>query len=105
MIQTKREEKIFLMALRSERSTLGLTKEERDTFLKIQQILSEHRTLLFSESLNNTLVRKIRILSDVEQYKGSDKKIYGPFQKGKEYLLPRSESEWLLKEKMAEIVI
>lgn len=105
MIQSKREEKIVLMALRSERSHIGLIKEERDTFLKVQQSIAEHRTKMIFGNNTPVLVRKVRLLKDIEQYKGNDEKTYGPFEKGKEYVLPRTETEWLLKERIAELIV
>ncbi len=104
IIQVKREEKILLMALRSEKSHIGLTKEERDLFLKVQQTVSDHRnTLTFNTPVKN--IQKVRILKDVEQYKGTDNKVYGPFVQGESHIIPRTEAEWLLKENLAELTV
>ena len=105
IIQAKREEKIVLMALRSEKSHIGLTKEEKETFLRVQQLISEHRGKIIMSDRKITPVQRVEILQDVGEYKGADKKVYGPFKLGEEHVLPKEEADWLLKEKMAKQTI
>lgn len=105
-IIAKREEKIVLMALRSEKSHIGLTTEEKDVYLKVQQIISEHREKCYlCEESKESSIKKLKIVKDMEKYKGTDEKIYGPFKTGEEHFLPNPEAEWLLKEKIAELIV
>ena len=108
-VRAKREEKIVLMALRSEVQTTGLTKEEEDMVRDLRALVSNHRKHLndvFSQesSIANSNLRKVKILKDVERYKGLNNVIYGPFKIGEEQFLPFEEAEWLLKSRLAESV-
>ena len=104
-IQTKREEKIVLMAVRGEIAGVGLTNAEREMLKELSSILIRYRESIKhawdndSAELNS---RRIKLLQDVAQYKGLDNHLYGPFKSGDEASLPLSEVEWLLKSKMAE---
>ncbi|MBI5227417.1 DNA replication complex GINS family protein [Candidatus Micrarchaeota archaeon] len=104
-IQTKREEKIVLMAVRGETAGTGLTKEEREMLKELSSILNKYRTSI-KEAWDNDSAeinsRRIKLLQDIAQYKGLDNNLYGPFKSGDEANLPLSEVEWLLKSKMAE---
>lgn len=102
IIIAKREEKIVLMALRSEKSHIGFTREEKNVFLKVKQLINDYRDNLALESDKKPLIQKIKVTKDLEQYKGSDNKIYGPFKEGEILSLPEEETKWLLKEKIAE---
>ncbi len=46
--------------------------------------------------------KKVRILKDIPQYIGSDKKTYGPFKKDDVLELPDEELGWLVKNNFAE---
>jgi len=102
IIQSKREEKLLLMVLRTEKSAIGSTTEEQDVFLKIQQIIKTYRESLFLERDKKLTIQKILIRENVESYKGGDGRIYGPFKRGDIISIPNIEQEWLLKENMAE---
>jgi len=107
-IQSKREEKIVLMAVRGEREGVGLTSEERDLLKELSSIIKKSReavkSVWDSEDALPANSRRIKILKDVSQYRGLDNSLYGPFRQGEEQMLPRAEAEWLLKAGMAEIV-
>ncbi|MDD5023459.1 MAG: hypothetical protein PHU63_04785 [Candidatus ainarchaeum sp.] len=101
-IRSKREEKILLMALRSEKSSSGLITQEKEIFDQVHDIINEYRGRAFSESDIKPAVQKIKMLKDLEQYKGADSNLYGPFKKGEILSIPKAEIEWLLKENIAE---
>ncbi len=107
-IAAKREEKIVLMAVRGQTEGSGLTSEERDLLKGLTTIIKKSR-----ESVKNVWEteeetggdsRKVKILKDIERYRGLDNTIYGPFREGEEQKLPRPEAEWLLKSGMAELI-
>jgi len=106
-IAAKREEKIVLMAVRGEGEGAGLTNEERELLKGLSSIIKKSREGVKSvwetePAQDNS--RRVKILKDVEKYRGLDNAIYGPFKEGEEKSLPRSEAEWLLKAGMAEIL-
>jgi len=107
-IQSKREEKIVLMAVRGEREGVGLTAQEKELLKELSSIIKRSRESVKNawESEESTLSasRKIKILKDVSQYRGLDNSLYGPFRQGEEQQLPSAEAEWLLKAGMAEIL-
>ncbi len=107
-IQSKREEKLVLMAIRSDFIPDGLTFEEKQLIKELSLIISKAREGIRSSWDNENSVTdgsiKVRLTADVSQYKGVDDVVYGPFKSGSETTLPKSEAEWLLKAKMAEIV-
>ncbi len=108
-IQSKREEKIVLMAVRGEREGSGLTAEERELLKELSSIIKKARETVKSawsstEQEEADASRKIKIVKDVSQYRGLDNSVYGPFKQGTEQLLPRAEAEWLLKAGMAEML-
>ena len=105
IILSKREEKIMLMALRSEKSQIGLVQKEQELFLRLQNIISEHRKSSLIDEGRELQLQNVVIEKEVGKYIGSDKQSYGPFKKGEERLLPKSEVDWLLKEKMAHYKI
>ena len=47
--------------------------------------------------------RKIRILKDIQAYRGADSREYGPFVPGQEAELPQSEADWMVKGQIAQI--
>lgn len=106
-IAAKREEKIVLMAVRGESGGDSLTSEEKELLKGLSSIIKKSRETVKSvweteKSEDNS--KKVKILKDVEQYRGLDNAVYGPFKEGEEQTLPRSEAEWLLKSGMAEIL-
>lgn len=104
-IKTKREEKIVLMAVRGEKSTAGLTAEEESLLGELSRVLDKSRKGFLTEEKEDSQKEKvIKILSDVERYKGADNQQYGPFREGEEVTLPEKEIEWLLKSNLAEVV-
>lgn len=107
-ISAKREEKIVLMAVRGENGGEGLTSEEKVMLKELSSIIINSR-----QKVKNVWDRdeapsrkpsgqRIKILKDVEQYRGIDSSLYGPFKEGEEHMLPDKEAEWLLKAGMAE---
>ncbi|MBI5046438.1 DNA replication complex GINS family protein [Candidatus Micrarchaeota archaeon] len=106
-IQAKREEKIVLMSVRGDQTGNGLTAEEKELLKDLSIILNKARDTVRSvwtleESASDAA--KIKLLQDVSQYKGLDNVVYGPFKAGNEETLPRSEADWLLKSKLAELI-
>lgn len=105
-IASKREEKIVLMAVRGEVEGAGLTTEERDLLKGLSSIVMKSRENIKNvwDTTETDDSQKIRLLKDVEQYRGLDDSVYGPFKEGEEQSLPRSEAQWLLKSGLAEMV-
>ena len=108
-IQTKREEKIALQALRGENNINGcLTKEEVEMMNSLTNIIENARhkvkDIWSNEENNEVEIKKIKITRNIEQYRGLDSNVYGPFKIGEEPLLPKNEAEWLLRSRMAEIM-
>ena len=103
-IQNKREEKIALMALRGNVESTGLSQEETQLLKKLHADIQQSRATVKKvwESEQST-AKKVRIMKEVERYKGLDNNIYGPFKPGEELLLPKEEAEWLLKANLAEL--
>lgn len=103
-IQSKREEKIVLMAVRGDITGKGLTDEERIMLKDLASIIGKSRSRVkdvwSSETIPSTTIR-IKILRDIEQYRGRDDVLYGPYKGGEEKLLPSVEAKWLLKAGMA----
>ncbi|MFH1393522.1 MAG: hypothetical protein ABII71_02115 [Candidatus Micrarchaeota archaeon] len=104
-VQTKREEKIVLMAIRGNIAGAGLTSEEQDMLRELISTIDKVRGKLVgiwgTERKANR--KKVKLLQDVEQYKGLDNKVYGPFKQGEEQTLPGGEAEWLARSGMAEL--
>jgi len=105
-IKERREEKIILMAIRGEGTSGGLTPEEKKLLKELSDSVKKFRESV-SDSEEKTLAvpekkKKVKLLKDVEPYKGLDNSVYGPFKSGDEVELPSAEAEWLLKAKMAE---
>ncbi len=104
-IQTKREEKLVLLALRGQ-AVDGLTETERTMFDTISSTVKTYRDnvleVLSTEASEIARIKKIKIVKDVEQYKGLDNNVYGPFRTGEETTLPFQEADWLLKSHLAE---
>lgn len=106
-IKEKREEKILLMALRGEKINGYITSEEKELFNNIQAALQAFRKKIdeaSSEQCSETLL-KVKIIKDIEAYKGVDGNTYGPYKQDEIISLPKSEVEWLIKAKMAEMVM
>jgi DNA replication initiation complex subunit (GINS family) len=109
-IQARREEKIVLMAVRGEKDSPGLTSEENALLSELAACIDSSRKNMADvwngNVLENTggMARKVRILKDIEAYTGLDKAVYGPFQSGKDVIIPLAEAEWLLKSKLAEVL-
>lgn len=106
-IQTKREEKLVLLALRGQ-NVDGLTQTEKAMLASIASTVQNYRDntleVLSAEDSGISKTRKVKIVKDVEQYTGLDNSIYGPFKSGEEAALPLQEAEWLLKSHLAELM-
>ena len=48
---------------------------------------------------------KVKVIKDSEAYKGLDGNVYGPFKKEELVSLPKAEVDWLVKAKIAEMVV
>jgi DNA replication initiation complex subunit (GINS family) len=107
-IAAKREEKIVLMAVRGETSGEGLTAEEKELLKGLTSIIMKSRETVKSVWESETPApvdsQKVKMLKDIEKYRGLDNTIYGPFKEGDETLLPKPEADWLRKSGMAETV-
>lgn len=107
-IQTKREEKIVLLAVRGENVGAGLTTQEREMLKNLSSIVKKSReiikTVWDNEDAPTNDSWRLKLLQDVAQYKGLDDAVYGPFKKGEEHMLPQPEAEWLLKSRLAELL-
>ena len=106
-IQTRREEKIALMAVRGESEAPGLSKEEGILLRELSEHIRECRGRIadvYNSNNDAPRVRKVRILKDIEPYTGLDKAVYGPFRSGEERVLPMQEADWLLKSRLAELL-
>lgn len=107
-IAAKREEKIVLMAVRGETNGEGLTEEEKELLKGLTSIIMKSRetvkSVWESDAPTPTESQKVKMLKDVEKYRGLDNTIYGPFKEGDEKLLPKPEADWLRKSGMAETV-
>ncbi|NYZ77453.1 DNA replication complex GINS family protein [Candidatus Micrarchaeota archaeon] len=112
-IKERREEKIVLMAIRGEGTPGGLTPDEVELLKELSDSVKRFRgkmSELFSSEENGKAFaprkksRRVKLLKDVEPYKGLDNGVYGPFKSGEEVELPPEEAEWLLKAKMAETI-
>jgi len=106
-IQARREEKIALMAVRGESDAPGLTKEESELLKELSVSIGKCRESIsgiWSGREGEQEPKKVRILKDIETYTGLDNNVYGPFRSGDTPMLPRSEAEWLLKSRMAEVL-
>lgn len=105
-LQSKREEKIALVALRGEGEGHGLSHEEKILLKNLCNAIKQARGAVKGVWEKPGIVpKKVRMLKEVEKYKGIDDNVYGPFKSGQELVLPPSEVEWLLKSKMAELVL
>ncbi len=102
-IANKREEKIVLMSVRGESEGSGLTKEERELLKELTSIIKKSRDSI-KTVWDNDDAQRVRIIKDVEKYRGIDDTVYGPFREGEIESLPASEAQWLLKSGMAEMV-
>jgi DNA replication initiation complex subunit (GINS family) len=107
-IAAKREEKIVLMAVRGETNGEGLTAEEKELLKGLTSIIMKSRetvkSVWESDPPAPVASQKVKMLKNVEKYRGLDNTIYGPFKDGDETLLPKPEAEWLRKSGMAETV-
>ncbi|MBI2079885.1 DNA replication complex GINS family protein [Candidatus Micrarchaeota archaeon] len=109
-IQIKREEKLALMGLRGEGEPKGITSEEKEFLEKFVGIINSMRESIKDRwetkesGISAKKDRRVKVLKDVEQYKGIDNNIYGPFKVGEEINLPEEEANWLLKTKIAESI-
>ena len=85
-----------------------MTESERTLFENISTTVQKYRDNVFEvlskEGHDAPRIKKIKIVKDVEQYKGLDNNVYGPFKTGEEALLPMQEVEWLLKSHLAELL-
>lgn len=109
-IVNKRNEKLVLLALRGKKETTGMTAEEAEFMGHLSHDIEENDAqLAFIFEENGTgpkkdNIKRIRLLKNISPYKGLDDNVYGPFNEGEEAELPAAEAQWLLKEKMAELL-
>lgn len=106
-IMEKREEKIVLLAVRGVESE-NFTKEEKEFFYSIKEKIEQYRKNFNAEdgeSIKKEMMKKVRMIKEVEAYTAPNGSIYGPFKKEEEVVLPSEEANALLKEKKAEEVI
>jgi DNA replication initiation complex subunit (GINS family) len=103
-IQSRREEKIVLMAVRGIHEGKGLTENEKIMLKDLASIIEKSRSGVKdawnSERIASDTVR-VKMLRNIEQYRGKDDLLYGPFKGGEERLLPPEEAKWLLQVGMA----
>jgi DNA replication initiation complex subunit (GINS family) len=109
-IVNKRNEKLVLLALRGKYETTGMTKEEADFLGHLSRAIEANEaqlSFIFEEkngSGKKDNIKRLRLLKDISPYKGLDDRVYGPFKSGEKVELPSGEAQWLLKEKMAELL-
>lgn len=109
-IVNKRNEKLVLLALRGRKEMPGITGEEESFLARLSGTIEENEAkLAFIFEENNGKgkkdnIKRVRLLKNISPYKGLDDKVYGPFKAGDEVELPPDEAQWLLKEKMAELL-
>jgi DNA replication initiation complex subunit (GINS family) len=113
-IVNKRNEKLVLLALRGKKETTGMTAEEAEFLGHLSKAIEENDAQLafiFEENGNGGSIagkkdniKRIRLLKNISPYKGLDENVYGPFDEGEVAELPAAEAQWLLKEKMAELL-
>jgi DNA replication initiation complex subunit (GINS family) len=109
-IVNKRNEKLVLLALRGKRESAGMTREEANFLTHLSRAIEENESQLafiFEERNGGAArdnIKRVRLLKNISPYKGLDEKVYGPFKEGEEVELPPEEAQWLLKEKMAELL-
>ena len=108
-IKEKREEKIFLMALRGDKVNGSLTPEEKELFNELVGVLKKFRvdidgSVEEAEEIKREQL-KVKLIKDIEAYKGLDGNVYGPFKKEELVSLPKAEVDWLVKAKIAEMVV
>lgn len=103
-VQAKREEKIVLMAIRGESAGSGLTPEEREMLAELSATIARgrERVTAMVGGGRQPARKRVRLLKDMDKYKGMDNAVYGPFREGEEQALPPGEAEWLVQNGMAE---
>lgn len=106
----KRMEKIVLVSIRGRDEVPGLTGEERDFLSRLRGVVSEREAAMLGiveeracEAKTDN-IKRIKFVKDISPYKGLNEKVYGPYKSGEEAELPGEEAQWLLKEKMAELL-
>ena len=106
----KRMEKLVLAALRGKDELGGLAREEREFLVKLSKVMRENagkmHGLLKEKAMEaaDGNIKKVKFLKNISPYRGLDDRVYGPFESGAEAELPFEEAQWLLKERMAELV-
>ncbi len=109
-VVNKRNEKLVLLALRGKKETMGMTEEEMEFLGHLSKAIEENDaqlSFIFEESNGGQKkdnIKRVRLLKTISPYKGLDEKVYGPFSEGEIVELPKDEAQWLLKEKMAELL-
>ncbi len=114
-ILIKRREKLLLLSLLDKINEDYLTEEEKkfmhnlkkaylDAFNEIELLINGKNVEIKKEKNEGILKVSIKIIKQVEAYKGLDDNIYGPFSEGDIVELPKKEAEWLLQAKFAEKV-
>ena len=109
-IVNKRNEKLVLLALRGKKELTGMTREESNFLTHLSRAIDENEaelSFIFEENNGNdkkNQFKRVRLLKNISPYKGLDEKVYGPFKTDEIVELPAAEVQWLLKEKMAELL-
>jgi len=106
----KRMEKIVLVSIRGRDEVPGLTQEEREFLARLRDVVGEREAAMIGfmgekrcdGNMDN--IKRIKFVKDISPYKGLNEKVYGPYKTGEEAELPGEEAQWLLKEKMAELL-
>lgn len=123
-INSLRKQKIVFRAVRtgSRHETEGMTAEEHALYDRFCGLLSEDAqwfekvcegkvagAAAHGESTgigegnggNGAMIKKVRLLKDVQAYRGLDNATYGPFKPGDEASLPAVEADFLVKSRFA----
>ncbi|VVB66484.1 Uncharacterised protein [Candidatus Gugararchaeum adminiculabundum] len=124
-IYERREEKILLMALRASRtgaSPQKMAENEEKLFKSVLSILNDQKMvlehLLAARPANgnggngngsgsnggNDRKLRLKLLADIPRFVGVDAREYGPFKQGENALLPETEAEVMLRQKIAEVI-
>lgn len=100
----RRERKIVNLALDSTRTGSvpeELTRDEKEFFNKLTDIITEFKSKKKQEAHKTTL-EVLAVKEDIPEFVGSDMSIYGPFKEGDVITLPKDESNILLEKNIVE---
>ncbi|MBS3069143.1 DNA replication complex GINS family protein [Candidatus Micrarchaeota archaeon] len=111
-----RRQKILFRAVRSgqKHETEGMTVQEHELYDRLCTILSDEgkwlenvcngEVTVDAQEQSMASVKKVKLLKEMPEYKGSDNLTYGPFRAGEEAALPASEADWLVRGKFAQVL-